>query len=317
VQLRRVSLRDVIQAALLVLVGIALINGLASMDFASVADELRDMTLGAVVLGVILTQLARASGALSNLGASPAPLPVGPVLQLQFAIAYVNMAVPSAAGRMALVIRFYQRVGSTAVTAIGAGTLDSLANFIVQVVLIALTLAFSLGSLDLTLADAASALPSELWNLVWILLLVFAACAVIVLAVPRFRRKVIPSGRELRNALGVLRTPRNAALLLGGNLLVQVLYSCALGSFVAATGYSVGIVDLLLIINIVGTFASIIPVPNGMGVQEAGLTAGLVACGVPQPTALAAALVYRLFSAYLSPIWGYFSMRWLEKHDYL
>jgi uncharacterized membrane protein YbhN (UPF0104 family) len=73
----------------------------------------------------------------------------------------------------------------------------------------------------------------------------------------------------------------------------------------------------LLINNLVGTFASLIPVPNGMGVTEAGLTAGLVAAGVPESAALAAVLAFRVASSYLPPVWGYFSMRWLQHHDYV
>jgi uncharacterized membrane protein YbhN (UPF0104 family) len=317
VQLRRVTWGSVLQAALLFLAAFFLINGLSAIDFAAVADEFRDMAIGAVVVGVILTQLARAAGALSNLGASPAPLPVGPVLQLQFAIAYINMAVPSSAGRLALVIRFYQRVGSTAVTAIGAGTLDSLANFVVQVVLIVATLGFGAGTVELDISSATDDLSSKLLRLVGIVLVVVVLMAIVVLLVPKLRHRVIPTIHQLREALAVLHSPRNWVLLLGGNLLVQVVYSMALAAFVAATGHGVGLVDLLLIINIVGTLAAIIPVPNGMGVQEAGLTAGLVACGVPQPAALAAALAYRVFSSYLSPVWGYFAMRSLQRHDYL
>ena len=67
----------------------------------------------------------------------------------------------------------------------------------------------------------------------------------------------------------------------------------------------------------VGTFASLIPVPNGIGVAEAGLTAGLVATGAPQAAAFAAALTYRVLSAYLPPIGGFFAMRALEREHYL
>jgi uncharacterized membrane protein YbhN (UPF0104 family) len=42
-----------------------------------------------------------------------------------------------------------------------------------------------------------------------------------------------------------------------------------------------------------------------------------VAAGVPEPAALAAALSYRVFSSYLPPVWGFFSMRWLQQHEYL
>ncbi len=50
---------------------------------------------------------------------------------------------------------------------------------------------------------------------------------------------------------------------------------------------------------------------------EAGLTAGLVACGVPETEAFAAAIVYRVLSSYLPPIWGFFAMRSLQKQHYL
>jgi uncharacterized protein (TIRG00374 family) len=59
------------------------------------------------------------------------------------------------------------------------------------------------------------------------------------------------------------------------------------------------------------------PIPGGIGVAEAGLTAGFVAVGVPNATAFAAALTYRLISYYLPPIWGFFAFRWLQRRRYL
>jgi uncharacterized protein (TIRG00374 family) len=74
----------------------------------------------------------------------------------------------------------------------------------------------------------------------------------------------------------------------------------------------------LLFVNIAASvFAGLIPVPGGLGVAEAGLTAGLVALGVDQSVALAAALVQRLCTYYLPPLWGYFALRWLNRRDYV
>ena len=50
---------------------------------------------------------------------------------------------------------------------------------------------------------------------------------------------------------------------------------------------------------------------------EAALTAGLIAIGVPEATAFAAAITTRLCTFYLPPIWGYLAMRWLRANDYL
>jgi uncharacterized membrane protein YbhN (UPF0104 family) len=54
-----------------------------------------------------------------------------------------------------------------------------------------------------------------------------------------------------------------------------------------------------------------------VGVTEALLTAGLTAVGVDESAAFAIAVTFRIASSYLPPIWGWFSMRWLEKNEYL
>ena len=53
--------------------------------------------------------------------------------------------------------------------------------------------------------------------------------------------------------------------------------------------------------------------PGGIGAAEAALSAGLIAMGVDESTAFAIAITQRLCTFYLPPIWGYFSLRWLER----
>ena len=73
-----------------------------------------------------------------------------------------------------------------------------------------------------------------------------------------------------------------------------------------------------IFINVtVSLFAGLMPIPGGIGVSEAGMTAGLTAIGVDPGAAVSAVLIYRLVSYYLPPLWGYASLRWLTKHDYL
>ena len=63
--------------------------------------------------------------------------------------------------------------------------------------------------------------------------------------------------------------------------------------------------------------SGLVPVPGGVGAQEAALTAGMVAVGVDESTAFAVALTQRLCTFYLPPIWGYFSLRWLSQKGYI
>jgi uncharacterized membrane protein YbhN (UPF0104 family) len=42
-----------------------------------------------------------------------------------------------------------------------------------------------------------------------------------------------------------------------------------------------------------------------------------MAVGVDESTAFAIAVVFRVSSAYLPPMWGWFSLHWLQRNDYL
>ena len=54
-----------------------------------------------------------------------------------------------------------------------------------------------------------------------------------------------------------------------------------------------------------------------MGVVEAGLIAGLTAAGIPNDVAVATTFTHRLFTAYLPPVYGWFALEWLRRHDYI
>jgi len=52
-------------------------------------------------------------------------------------------------------------------------------------------------------------------------------------------------------------------------------------------------------------------------VTEAALTAGLVAIGIPDSAAISAAIVYRVATYYLPPLYGAPAMNWLRKGSYI
>jgi uncharacterized protein (TIRG00374 family) len=86
---------------------------------------------------------------------------------------------------------------------------------------------------------------------------------------------------------------------------------------VRAIGYDLDLAQLVLINEMVAIFAGIMPIPGGIGVTEGALTAGLIAFGIPQAPAFAAVLLYRMVTFYLPPLWGYLSLRWLQRNSYL
>jgi uncharacterized protein (TIRG00374 family) len=119
------------------------------------------------------------------------------------------------------------------------------------------------------------------------------------------------------NSLGARVSEVRVLELFGGNLGSEILFAITLAMVTRGFGYTLPLTTFLLINVVVSLFGSLIPVPGGIGVMEAGLTAGLTRAGVDSDTAFAIALSHRFITFYLPPIWGYMSYRWLIKHRFL
>ncbi len=317
VQLRRFSIGSVVRIALPLLAAFMLVSALAGFDLAEFAESLQDASWWLVAIGLIVAQLPRIAQAVATLGAAPVPLPLGPVYALQLAISYVNLAIPTAAARIAVNVRFFQRQGVAPGAAVATGALDGVSGFIVQAIVLLSLLAFSPMSLDLDFEDP-TADAARLATIIGSILLVVV---ITVAVIPKLRGFVVGWIRRLATeALSVLRglrSPRRLLMLFGGNLAAEILFAAALGVFVQAFGYSVPLDQLLFINMTVALLSGLIPVPGGIGVTEGGLIFGLTSAGVPQEAAFAAVILCRLATFYLPPVWGFFSLRWLERNSYL
>jgi glycosyltransferase 2 family protein len=317
IKLRRVTWWTVIQITLLVLAAAAIISAASSVDWEALRADLADAGWGWIAFGFVVAQLPRLAQAASTLGSIAASLPFGPVYMKELATSYLNLAMPSNLGRMAVSIRFFQRQGLPGVAAVAAGAIDSIANTVVQATLLVVLLLFSEASLSLQLntPDAGSL------RLLWILVGLFAAVVLVAVVVGRIRRAIVERVRawwpQFRISLEALRAPHKLALLLGGNIAGEVLFASALGLFARGLGAHITLTTLLVINMSVSLLASFIPVPGGVGVVEFGLTLGLTSAGMAEEPALAAVLLYRLSTFYLPPLWGFFAMRWLQRNRYL
>ena len=317
VQMRRFTFGTVMKVALPALAVVMLLSALAGFDFEEFLDSLREAAWWLVSIGFVIAQLPRVAQAVSTLGAAPVPLPLGPVYALQLAISYVNLAIPTAAARIAVNVRFFQRQGLPATTAVATGALDGVSGFIVQAMLLGSLLLFGGMSLDVDVAGPASAAI----RIAWMVAVVLAIVIVVILVIPRLRRYVLGGVRKtVSEAVAVLRglrSLRRLVMLFGGNLVAELLFALALGVFVQAFGYSLALHELLFINMAVSLLAGLLPVPGGVGVTEGGLIFGLTSFGVPQEVAFAAVILYRISTFYTPPIWGFFSLRWLERNRFL
>ncbi len=317
-QLRRVTWRSALQIVLMVVAVGILANQVAGLDFAALGKQLRGATWWMVAVGAVIAQGPRLGQALSCMGASPRPLPLKPVYFLQLAQAYIGLVVPASAARIAINIRFFQRQGLPAGSALAVGAIDGFAGFVVEMVLLLGILLLTPRTLHLDLSGGSG---SGLRTMLLIIAL-FAVLVGLVLALNKRRRRqlgewvrgLIADGYETVRGL---QSIRRLALLIGGNLASDLLFAGALGTFTWAFGTRVGFMDLIVIIISVSLLAGLLPIPGGVGVTEGGLALGLVSVGMPEEAAFAAVILYRLATYYVPPVWGFLALRWLERNNHL
>jgi uncharacterized membrane protein YbhN (UPF0104 family) len=313
-RVRRVTWGSVITAALLAIGGYFLISGIAGLGLDQILDELEQASSGWIVVGLALGPLVQVAQALSTLAASPKPLRFGPVVLLQFAVQFLALAVPSSASRIALNVRFFRGVGLTATEAVAVGAVDSFAGFVVEALIVVVVLASGAASLELDLDLPAIDVSPRTAALI---VLVLVLLVIVAIAVPKIRSLVRARVSEATSVLRGLRSPTKVAMLIGGNLAARLLLAVILSVSLLAFGVRLPLAELLLVNTLVSLFAGIMPIPGGIGVAEAATTAGLVAFGVPDATAVAAAIVFRLVTFYLPPIWGVAATRNLRKQGFI
>ena len=311
--LRRFSLGGIVLAAAFLFGLYLLVVQLAGV--AAMGDVFQGAIWEWVVLTAVLAQLPPLSQAIAMLGAVANTLPLRPVTVVQYAQSFTGL-VGGTAGNATLSIRFFQKQGLPPTLAVSSGVLNSAAGFVVQIVLVVTGLLVTGGSFDID--TSGTSVPG--W--VHALLVVAAVAVVAVLFVPRLRRRardlVEHQIREAwENISGVLSTPRKALELFGGNLFSQLLFAMVLGTALHAYGESLPLLQLVVINSFASFIGGAVPVPGGMGVVEAGMIAGFTSAGIPEAEAVAATFTARMFTTYLTPIWGWFAFRWLQRNDYV
>jgi uncharacterized membrane protein YbhN (UPF0104 family) len=331
VELRRVTAASLAKSAVVVLVVYTLVSMFAGVDLTEVVTELRNANYWLLLLALLLAPLVQPGLSFATLGATVQKLPYLPVLMLQYAIQFIAVVLPATAARVAVEIRFFERLGVPSGRAVTMGMIDGFSGFVVQVLLLLLVGFSELPGVSVTTAGDTSsgsgsddASPSLLALAVGIALI----WAVVTVAVPSRRRralKVVPKLREslreqaslARSAFVVLRHPAKVGQMLAGNLWAQLVQAVVLGVCLAAFGESASMAQLILVNTFVSLFAGLMPVPGGIGVAEAALAFGLQAIGIDSTVALSTAIAFRLVTFYLPPLWGSLAMRWLRKRAYL
>jgi uncharacterized membrane protein YbhN (UPF0104 family) len=283
-----------------------------------------DTVIGAdwlwVIMAFVLAQLAYVASAVESLGSVAGPLPLGRTVAVEVAKAFSGLA-GGAPAIFATRVRYYQKQGYDTPVALSSGAIMTTASWISTAVLFVVSLPFAWGSLDLEATPQGGGDS----KLVWIILALVVLIGLVVglaVAVPRLRRlaaeKMRPKLRDIWGNLKVVASsPGKLVQLLGGAFGRDLLVAMALSVSLRAFGDHLRLPILIVVITLAAIIGGIAPSPGGMGVVEAGMILGLTAAGVAEADATAAVFIQRLFTSYLPPIWGWATLVWMRKREYL
>jgi glycosyltransferase 2 family protein len=299
------------------LIGIWLIIGILS-DAGDSLDAIKGASWGWVALTFVFAQLPVVAEGWALVGAAIGQIPFGRCVALETSNTFTAL-VGGDVAVFALRVRFFQRQGYDAEAAVSAGAIATTASWTVKTLLFLVAIPFAAGSFHVPSDSGGD--QAAVWIILAVILVVGIAATLIAL-VPRLRRLV---SRKIRphllniwaNVKTIATEPHKIVYVLAGSTLAQLLVILALGASLHAVGEHASIATLIAVNTLAAILGGAVPVPGGLGVVEAGLIAGLTSIGIPQDQAVAAVLIQRLFTSYLPPVWGFLTLTWMRRREYV
>ncbi|MGB0100714.1 MAG: lysylphosphatidylglycerol synthase transmembrane domain-containing protein [Nocardioides sp.] len=305
--------QDLVPPVLILVAAYALLSTLAGLDWDAVLATWKHADWKWVVLGLVVAQATSVADSVSMMSAVTTRLPMWPLVQLQYAVKTVGLAISATAGRMALYTSFLRRYGEGPSVAAIATALDALAASLCNglVVLLGFLLISNTPSIDLSGGN-------DLGQMVRVMLLIVIVSVLLVALVRPLRSKVVEGARASWTSLHVVTaSPARSLLMFGSNLASLMITGIALLCMVNGLSPGIGYGEAVWVVAGAALFSALIPVPGNVGVAEAAITACLVAVGVPSGPAFAIAVTQRIATSYLPDVYGAWALRWLRHADYV
>ena len=284
-------------------------------------STLKSAAWGWVILTFIFAQLCTVSVAATTLGSVVKPLGYMKVLALEMSNSFSSLA----GGNVAVIgtrVRFFQRQGYDATMAVSSAVVSSTASWVAKTLTLGLALPFAFGSFNFQDSLSSGGATAKLIHMILLVVVGLGVILGVAVFVPKLRRaaasKLRPKWDESIGHLRVLASqPSKLVLIFGGSLLAQVLVALALGSALHAFGAHLSLAVCIVALTLGSVLGGLSPVPGGMGVVEAGMILALTAAGVPDSIAVSAVFVQRLFTSYLPPVWGWFTLMAMRRRELL
>jgi glycosyltransferase 2 family protein len=288
-----------------VLLAVAIgISSLQGIDWHSIQSELENAIWSWALLALILYPLVPMAWATALMGCVKKDLAFIPTTLVQLACSFLNLITPNGIGGTALQLDYLHHQDVPVATGGSAMVLSTGIGGAIQMILFVIAAAITATSLNSYDTGGSVTLGA---------IAVVAALIGVILWIPKVRDKVMPAAKQAGSDIwAVLRNPKKGAQLFGGDLAGNLIYPALLGLCLLAFHQSLDYAQLMVVQIGAGMLGNTAPVPGGIGVEEAGLMAGLTAFGIPTNPALAAVLVFRTITFLLPPVFGFFTLRRLR-----
>ncbi|MEY2402644.1 MAG: glycosyltransferase 2 family protein, partial [Acidimicrobiaceae bacterium] len=309
VQLERVRPRSVALALLTFVGAYALLGQIGSPG--QLAREVSRASWGWVLVALLLAAATNVGYAMAYAGSTTVRLPFGRTVELQVAGSFTNLVAPNGLGTAAINARFLQVRGVPLRSALASVFVSTVGSAVAEVGLFLTALPIAGSSLSLGRIPWRSVLAGGMAGG-----LIAIIAGAVTWRAPRIRGFIAEHGRAVLETLrGVVRSPAKLSLVVGGQLLVQLLYAATLSAACLAFGATVPLTTLLLVNVGSSALSGLVPAPGGLGVAEATLSGALAATGMPPATAISIALTYRLVTTWLPWAPGWIALHALQRGD--
>jgi uncharacterized membrane protein YbhN (UPF0104 family) len=311
---RRVVLAGFGIAALLAVTHLMVGTRSAFAGLSAADDEL-------IVLAAGFCGLTFGAAAVAQRGAVHMAIPLRGLVVVQVACAFTDRFLPGGLGTLATNGRFLRRLGMTSPQATAAVGLKGAAGALVHVVSLLAVVPWLLRHPP-PIALSVPVVPEPgLAQWLALALVVLAAAAWLGVcrdAVARGGRVAARAVRQTGHAARLVLAQRaKVGQLVGGSVAFTCLHALAFSMCVIATGGTAPWPDLVAVYLVGAALAALVPVPGGIGAEEASLFLGLTAVGVSPVPALAGVLWFRLISFWLPTLPGAVAFGFLVRRQRL
>jgi len=310
-KIKRLSLLNIgMLVGVLFAVGIAF-HSMQGMNWSSVKGEFENATWAWAVLALVMYPLVPMSWATALMGCVNKDLPFVPTVLTQLACSFLNLITPNGIGGTALQIDYLHKQDVPVASAGSAMVLSTGVGGAIQMILF-----LGAAAITATAVDTSSSSDSSSSNAL-LVIAIAAALVGVVLFIPKIKNKVVPAVKRAASDIwAVVRNPRKALQLVGGDTAGNLIYPLILGVCMLAFNQHLDFAQLIVVQVGAGMVGNVAPVPGGIGVTEAALTAGLTSFGIPAAPALASVLLFRFITFLIPPVFGFFTLRWLRAKGY-